>query len=175
MKTKKLKKVEKTFRKLLKKGNCITTLDVKNRLRHEYSTKSWKQKDISQALIDIESVDSSISFTDNGTFREYSLVNSPFPIKQLKQQKKKVQVRDGGKISKTDAVNKIKSSKGRFFTVTFIKKDKTSRDMNGNVRLDNFMNNQGYINVRESNGNIRQVNPRTITALKIAGSQYVVK
>lgn len=174
MKAKKLKKVEKAFRKLLKKGNKITTLGVKNNLRHNYPNKCWKQKDISKALIDIEANDKNISFTDNGTYREYSIVayNTSGAIKKPKL---KTKLRDGGKISKTDAVTKIKSSKGRFFTVTFIKKDKSERVLNGNIRLDNFMNNQGYINVKESNGNTRQVNPRTITALKIAGSQYIVK
>lgn len=170
MKAKKLKKVEKVFRKLLKKGSKITTLDIKNNLRQKYPNKSWKQKDISLALMNIEANDKNISFTDNGVYREYSLVK-PKKVSKPKVQK----IRDGGKISKTDAVIKIKSSKGRFFTVTFIKKDKSERTLNGNIRLDNFMNNQGYINVRESNGNQRQINPRTITALKIAGSQYIVK
>lgn len=171
--------VELVFRRMLVQGST-TTLDVKKQLRNDFPKYKWNQDNVSEALMEIESNDSNLTFTDNGVYREYTVVgyNSNGPIKVSKTTSNTTVsrgIRDGGKISKTDAVTKIKSSKGRFFTVTFIKKDKSERTLNGNVRLDNFMNNQGYINVRESNGNIRQINPRTITALTIAGSQYNVK
>lgn len=78
-------------------------------------------------------------------------------------------------LSRTAIVDLMKESKGRFYTVTFIKKDKTVRTINGQTKKSNFMDNLGYINFRESNGNQRRVNPQTITEISISGNVYKVK
>ena len=48
------------------------------------------------------------------------------------------------------------------------------RVLNGNVKAP-AMNSQGYLDVREQNGDIRQINPRTIRNLQIGKSCYAVK
>lgn len=86
-----------------------------------------------------------------------------------------IDITGADKISKTAAVELIRNSKGNFFTVGFVKTDGDVRYLNGVVKASNFMNSQGYINVTESNGNKRQINPRTILALKISKKTYVTK
>lgn len=78
------------------------------------------------------------------------------------------------RISKSEAVNKMRASSGRRFTVTFNKNDGSIRTMNGSVRTGQFMSSQGYVLVREGGKNIRSVNPRTISALNIEGKKYQV-
>jgi len=68
----------------------------------------------------------------------------------------------------------MKASSGKFFTVTFNKNDGATRTMNGSVRAKQFMSSQGYVLVKEGGKNFRSVNPRTISALKIAGTYYQV-
>lgn len=189
MKTKKLKKVEKVMFSQIKLIGQTTTLAVKEQLRILYPDKKWNQTDISMAMIDISN-ENNVPFTDNGKYRTYfepgTNVN-PVTLPATKTKAKKNDVKktkksnvldltNAIKISKSNAVQKIKDSKGRFFTVGFIKADgKTERFLNGVVKASNFMNNQGYINVTESNGNKRQVNPKTIFALSIGKVIYKTK
>ena len=64
------------------------------------------------------------------------------------------------KLSRTAIVDLMKNSGGKFFTVIFTKVDGTERTINGKVKKDDFFDNLGYINFRESNGNYRKVNPK---------------
>tara|TARA_R110002074_G_scaffold402324_1_gene606956 strand:- start:12506 stop:12763 length:258 start_codon:yes stop_codon:yes gene_type:complete len=81
------------------------------------------------------------------------------------------------KISKSSAVSKMRASKGRFFTVVFEKQNGDKRTMNGNVKADRFMTDQGYVLVRESGSKkkIRSVNPRSIKSLTISGEQFTIR
>ena len=76
--------------------------------------------------------------------------------------------------SRLDIVELMKNSGGRFFTVVFIKADGTERTINGQVKKDDFFDNLGYINFRESNGNYRKVNPKTIKEISISKQIYKV-
>lgn len=77
-------------------------------------------------------------------------------------------------ISKTRAVELINTSKGKFFTVTFIKAGGTTRTINGNTK--GKMTNLGYLNVYSmKDKGYRNINPKTITALSLSGNTYNVK
>lgn len=184
MNKKHVKQVRKAAILLMATSGRTTTLEIKNYLRATKPKQKWSQMIISQTMIDIFNSDKidNLTYVDNGKFREYFLSvpiapTTPNKSKTKAKTKNKVVAKDvkATKISKSKAVSLIKESKGRFFTVKFLKKDKSVRILNGNVKLANFMNNQGYINVKEKNGDQRQINPRTIQELRISGSLYTVK
>lgn len=75
-------------------------------------------------------------------------------------------------ISRTKAVEMINATKGRFFTVTFMKKNGTPRTMNGNRKAITKL---GYITMNVPKVGTRNVDPRTLTAIKVAGQLYTIK
>ena len=75
-------------------------------------------------------------------------------------------------ISKTKAVDLINETKGRFFTVTFMKKDGKERTMNGNRK---GITNLGYISMNVPKVGVRNVDPRTLKTIKVSGVIYKVK
>lgn len=86
-------------------------------------------------------------------------------------------------ISKNQAVALIKSSNGKIFTTTFIKKDGTARTINGRIKVKK--NTKGGKNTSEPLGYItmysmkdkgyKNMDPRTQVSLSINGKQYKVK
>ena len=79
------------------------------------------------------------------------------------------------RISRTKAVELINNSKGKFFTVTFKKKNGDLRMINGNFKKGNFTP-LGYLSVYSAaDKGYRQVNPKTITSLSVGGTEYKVK
>lgn len=78
-------------------------------------------------------------------------------------------------ITRTTAVELINKSKGRFFTVTFTKKDKNMRTINCNKRKDSTTA-LGYIRVYSTQDKgYRSINPLTISKLVFNGVTYKVK
>lgn len=78
-------------------------------------------------------------------------------------------------ISRSKAVEMIESSKGKFFTVTFIKKNGSSRTINGNFKKGNVTK-LGYLNIYSMpDKGYRNINPQTITGLSINNINYKVK
>ena len=78
-------------------------------------------------------------------------------------------------ISRTKAVNLIDSTKGRFFTVTFLNKGGIPRTINCNTKKDN-KSALGYIRVYSfKDKGYRSVNPHTITELSFGGTIYKVR
>ena len=78
-------------------------------------------------------------------------------------------------ISKTKAVTIMNESKGRFVTVTYIKKDKTERTINCIVRKYS-MTKAGYIRVYSvQDKGYRSVDPRTINKLVANKEVFKVK
>ena len=145
------------------RGNC-TTLEIKKYLRAD----GWKirQQEVSDAMAQMDGV----VYTDNGKFRTYELAPSKVVAKKANKVRK-VRVK---KASRSAMVTLMENAGGKFITVTFEKKNGDVRVMNCKVDTNIFMNSQGYINVNEG-GNYRQVNPRTILGLKIAGKHYGLK
>lgn len=78
-------------------------------------------------------------------------------------------------ISKTKLLNIIKESKGKFFSVTWIKKDGSERTVVGKVAKEKFQNKFGYIVVKEGSNEYKLVDPRTLKSATIDKIQYSVK
>lgn len=80
------------------------------------------------------------------------------------------------KISKTKAVELIKSTKGKFFTVTFMKKDGTIRTINGNYKNTNTSDTLGYLKVYSmKDKGYRQVNTQSIKTISFMSKTYNVR
>lgn len=75
-------------------------------------------------------------------------------------------------ISKTKAVEMITASKGRFFTVTFTKKNGEERTMNGNLKAITKL---GYITMNVPKEGPKNVDPRTLKMIKVNGTICKVK
>ena len=90
----------------------------------------------------------------------------------------------GGTISKDEAKKLIKDTKGKFFTVTFIKKDGTTRVMNARLGVKAYLKGGELPYDADAKGLIpvfdipkrayRIVNLKTITDLKIGNNTYKV-
>lgn len=75
-------------------------------------------------------------------------------------------------ISRTTAVKFINNSKGRRFTITFVKNNGVSRTMNGSRKNQTPL---GNIVMNVTNQGYKTVNPKTITELRINGNIYSVR
>jgi hypothetical protein len=90
-----------------------------------------------------------------------------------------------GTITTEQAKQLIKDTKGKFFTVTFIKKDGTERVMNARLGVKVYLkggelpynpDEKGLIPVYDvKTGGYRMVNVSTIKKLKIGNSDYTVQ
>lgn len=166
----------------------VTTLRIKEKLRETFPQYRWYQEDVSDFMR--KALDNALipnlSFYDNGSYREY-YTNTPTPVKKAVKAEKPVKVSGRGfvkndsttpknakKISRTKIVEMMQNTKGKFFTVCFIKKDGTKRVINGQVKKANFMDTLGFINFREANKQHRRVNPQTIVWATIEGAAYKV-
>jgi hypothetical protein len=177
---------------LVTKNGSTTTLEVKEELRRRFAIMPWRQEEVSKEMMELEEVTDTLTFEDTGMFRIYKLktdtevaqdkvsnFNKPsVETKKVKKDKLPKTMSTMGvtkRLSRTKIVDMMRESKGRFYTVTFKKVDGTTRTMNGQTKKSNFMDNLGYINFRESNGNQRRVNPKTITEISISGNLFKVK
>jgi hypothetical protein len=90
-----------------------------------------------------------------------------------------------GAITKDEAKQLIKNTKGKFFTVTFIKKDGSERVMNARLGVKAYLkggdlpynpDEKGLIPVYDmKNGGYRMINIPTISKLKIGNNEYNVQ
>ena len=90
-----------------------------------------------------------------------------------------------GSISRETARQLIKDTKGKFFTVTFIKKDGTTRVMNARLGVKAYLKGGELPYNPEAKGLIpvfdvqkreyRMVNINTITKLKVGNNEYDVR
>lgn len=175
---------------LARANNTVTTLEIKTELRKNFNVT---QDEVHRAMINFAQK-GLFSFKDNGTYRIYSLV------KNVKNMKKRGLVKGsatalaaGAKAAATRAAKNanvitrqkahelMKNSKGQFFTVEYLKKDRTERTLNGQYVVGQNPNALGYVLVKESGklkkgeNPIRNVNLQTLKSLKIKGVQYKVK
>lgn len=85
------------------------------------------------------------------------------------------------RITRIEALEKIKQSKGRFFGTTFRKKNGELRTMNCQLLKEQPQLSIGYILVEDTNlklkkeSAIRIVNIQTLVYLKIGGETYNIK
>lgn len=155
----------------------VTTLDIKNHIRNAFPHISVTQAEVSACMDTIYSNNeiARLTYTDNGTYREYyQHPVKPF-VDTVQKQFTKSNTSRPKTISKTAAVDLIKSSAGKFLTVAFVKKNGSERVMNGTVSSKSFMTNNGYILFIERNKGKRSVDPRTLKRVSVKGKKYTVK
>lgn len=80
-------------------------------------------------------------------------------------------------ISKSKALELMQNSKGKFFSVTFVKQDKTSRKMQAKYDSNVSLNPLGFIVLKDvcDNNQLKNVNLQQLTELKINKKTYKVK
>lgn len=79
------------------------------------------------------------------------------------------------RIARTTAVNKIRESKGKFFTATWETKAGNERTMNCNVKSD-CITKLGYIRAYSpKDKGYRSIDPRTLREIKMEGVTYRIR
>lgn len=154
---------------LIEKNTTTTTLEVKLQLRNKYPNEDWFQDFVSETLDKAQKKQKieGLSYSDNTRFKTYFI--DTVQVNTLANVIHEI------KVSRTELVDLIKNSKGKFITVGFVKADGSERFINGQIVKDNFMDDLGYIKFRESNGQKKRVNPRTVFEVKLSGQVYKLK
>lgn len=121
---------------LAKANNTVTTLEIKTELRRDYPYYFWTQ-DVVSKYMDQLAGDGVFTYTDNGTFRTYSLAN----------QKRRVAT---APLSKTvKAGRKTANTVSATQTATGLKVRRTKID---NTQLLSFANHSQFVAVVLANG-----------------------
>jgi predicted metalloenzyme YecM len=166
---------------LLKANNTVTTLEIKTELRKRYPNQSWNQNSISNIMDDFHR-EGKYTFKDNGTYRVYSLVGTKANISTVNKTTPTVTTptvttsskRAASKrISRTKALEIIQNTNGRFFGVTFTKKDGTQRSMSCKINKDNKPTPFGYILV-QTKESPKSLNLQTISEIRANKTLYKV-
>ena len=170
----KLDLLKKTLTELLKANNSVSTLEIKIALRTKYPKMIWNQQDISNAMNSIYlQGDMNITYNDNGIFRVYSYKTNQIVNKKSTN---KMSGTKSSKISKAKALEIMQNSNGRFFGVTFTKKDGTERKMR--CRLETQYATPTYLGylklIDVKNKTPKSVNLQTLSEIRINGSTYNV-
>jgi len=113
------------------------------------------------------------------------LVEQPEETQPEQPQPAETPSQPAGSVTKDEAKQLIKDTKGKFFTVTFIKKDGTTRIMNARLGVKAYLKGgelpydpeaKGLIPVYDvKTGDYRMVNINTITDLKIGNNIYKIR
>lgn len=77
--------------------------------------------------------------------------------------------------SKKDMVRLLRTNVGKFFGITFTKKDGSQRTLNAHMSDKKFINDLGYLQVITSKGEYKQIDPKKILEITINGNKYVAK
>ena len=104
--------------------------------------------------------------------------------KQLVNEVKRLVKEQAIRVSRDELMQKIRDTKGEFFTVTFVKKDGTTRTMNARLGVKRYLKGgelrydaaeKGLLPVFDAQkGEYRMINIPTITSANIGNQQYVV-
>jgi hypothetical protein len=186
-----------TAKALLVANNTITTLEIKLQLIKDFPYFYWKQVTVSELVDELVTEGKLTVVDDNGTYRTYADPTQPARTGNIATGNstgkvtvttKKVastptiKAPKGKTISATKAVELMKNNKGRFFTVTFTKKDQSQRTLNGQWVKDQKTNAKGYVLVKDAakmkktpTDCIRNVNLQTLHSISINGSTYRVQ
>jgi hypothetical protein len=119
------------------------------------------------------------------TDSERAVPNSEIPDEVIPDEEAPTPDQPAGIINRAQAKQMIKDTKGRFFTVTFTKKDGSTRVMNARLGVRAYLKGGELPYDPESKGLIpvydvqtrdyRMVNVNTITNLKIGNNEYQVQ
>ena len=156
--------------KLLQPNNTLTTLEVKLGLISTYPEYHWQQEYVSKMMRKLEEEGDFYVSNDNGTYRTYSAKSLDNP----KQTDNTTMATTGVvKIGRTKVLETLQSSKGRFLTVDFVKKDNSERVMNCKYSGHDDL---GYATVTETKSKTtKKVNLQTVKSIKFGGITYIVK
>lgn len=153
--------------KLAKANNTVTTLELKVELRKTDPEFFWSQDTVSKLMSEFEQ-EGKFTYTDNGTFRTYSLAGqvvtapatSTSPVLTLTTATTPtvISVTSGKKttkkISRTKAIDLLASTKGHFFKAVFTKqKDGKERTINCQLVKDkngSVTSTLGIVRVKEA-------------------------
>jgi 2',3'-cyclic-nucleotide 2'-phosphodiesterase (5'-nucleotidase family) len=171
-------KIETVINSLLKVNNTVTTLEVKTELRRNYPRQKWDQKLVSD-IMDQMFNDKTLSFNSNGTYRVYSSVKPSISSPTVKQVVKTLTTKNvivkKQKISKTKAIDLLTNTGGRYFGVTFTKKDGLIRKMTCKLEQEAKPSKLGYltvVDVKESTP--KSLNLQTLSEIRMNKVIYVV-
>lgn len=172
VKVKKLNKLEATViavaEQLLAAGPT-TTLAIKTECRNLYPNEKFYQADISEIMDKIAMFYiPNLTYQDNRVYRVYS-------ITPVAKQVSPVVTTTQNNVSKKAVVKILKTNVGKFFGITFEKKDGSIRTLNGQMSDKNFMDSLGYLVVKTNKGNFKLVDPKKIISVTVGGSSYKVK
>lgn len=180
------KLVRQTAEALLKANNTVTTLEIKVELRKKYPHQAWYQSDISDVMNDFYS-EGVFDYFDNGTYRVYSFPTSnsnnvtttaTIPSVNVTTTTKTPVTKtpvSSKKIGRTKVLDLIQGTNGRFFGVTFTKKDGTLRSMRCKVAKDVKPNVLGYVLVQAvGEDGSKFVNLQTISEVRTNRTIYTV-
>jgi hypothetical protein len=169
-------KVEKVANYLLKANNTVTTLEIKVELRNRWNKDVWNQSYVSSIMQDLANK-GKFNYTDNGTYRVYSHVSKT--ISKSKSKSKSIPIpavpNKRQRISKTKAIELLNNTKGRFFGVTFTKKDGTERSMRCRVEGNLKISPLGYATLKDvSEDKPKSVNLQTLSEIRLNKITYLV-
>lgn len=163
-----------TFRVLESSIGRVTTLDIKNSIRTTHPTMRCYQADVSEAMNNLvnDNIITDLTYDDNGKYREYYILNTTLTTTSPIVNHNPPIISN---VSKTKLLEIIHTSKGRFFTVTWVKKDGSERTANGKVTEKKFQNKLGYIVLKTKKDEYKLVDPRTLKGALLNGVHYIVK
>lgn len=160
-----------TANKLLAAKKTVRVPEIRTELLKTHSVYNWNEAFVTKWMN--EFCVSGIYLYDT-TKRWYS---DPVPstVKAASPAKTKTKS-SRPRLTKEKAADLMANNRGHMFTVTFVKKDGTTRRLNGQYQGTSKL---GYIRMRDSallkakTGNpIRSINLQTMTELSIAGNVY---
>ncbi len=169
-------------------NNTFTTLEIKTKLIKEVPEVKWTQAFISDTMLEYEQ-EGKFTFTDNGTYRTYSLVKlltktvkSGPALRVSVSKPKAVSATKKGftKIKRLKAQEMILNSKKTFITVEFINKEGELRKLNGQC-TGKSPNGVNYLLFTEASklksgvNAMRNVNINTLLTFSMKGTKYAVK
>lgn len=161
---------------LLAKGPT-TTLDIKNECRVQYPNDTFYQADVSDVMTTLApSHIYGLLANDDGTHKTYYVSAAHLLKSVMTSSTANIVVKAADiECTKKELVQLLRDSCGKFFGITFIKKDGTERTLNGHIAKDNFISDMGYLQIKSNKGEIKQVDPKKIKVITISGNKYVLK
>jgi len=172
--------------RLVKPNGTVTTLEIKNELRQKFPDQKWFQAEISNVMNEFN-IDEKCTYTDNGTYRTYSMIKNTIAKNNSKVTKKKHKIfsisgeKDVINIGKAAALKIMESTKGKFFTAVFKTKKNVLRVINGQRTEIQPYKELGYVLVREGKAArknpkkaLRNINIQTLQELRFNQKIYKI-
>jgi hypothetical protein len=165
--------IKQVAEELMHPNNTVSTLEVKLELRRKYPAQFWFQHEVSKVMNDLY-LKGLFDYSDTGSFRVYSLVKAkPTPVAQATPAPSR---KAKAKLSRSKALELIQGTGGRFFGVTFTKKDGSVRKMRCKIDKDHLKPSTfGYLTVVDvAEGTPKSLNLQTLSEVRVNKTTYKV-